>query len=393
MREVYIVDAVRTAVGSFGGTLSAVSAVDLGTTVVKSLLERNNLKGEEIDEVIMGCILQAGMGQNLARQAAVNAGIPVEKTALTVNMVCGSGLRTIEMAAQAIMCEDSELIIAGGAESMSNAPYLLPKARNGYRMGHGEIVDSMIKDGLTDVFNDYHMGITAENIAEKMNISKEEQDRFAVSSQNKAEKAQSEGRFKDEIVPVSIPQRKKDPVIFDQDEYIKKGVTYESVSKVRSAFKKDGTVSAANASGINDGAAVVLLASKEACEKYNLKKIARIVSYAQAGVDPSVMGLGPVPAVKKALLKADWDISDLELIEANEAFAVQSIGVNRELGWDTSKVNVNGGAIALGHPVGASGTRILVTLVHEMKKRGNKKGLATLCIGGGMGIAVCVEMI
>ncbi|MCK9224024.1 MAG: acetyl-CoA C-acetyltransferase [Candidatus Muirbacterium halophilum] len=393
MREVYIVDAVRTAVGSFNGALSGVSAVELGTTVVKSILERNALKGEEIDEVIMGCILQAGIGQNLARQSAINSGIPVEKTAVTVNMVCGSGLRTVEMAAQAIMCEDAELIIAGGAESMTNAPYLLPKARNGYRMGHGEIIDSMIKDGLTDIFNDYHMGITAENIAEKMNISKEEQDKFAVSSQNKAEKAQKDGKFKDEIVPVLIPMRKKDPIVFEEDEYIKKGVTYESVSKVRSAFKKDGTVSAANASGINDGAAAVLLASEQACKKYNLKKIAKIVSYAQAGVSPDVMGLGPIPAVKKAISKAKWEISDLDLIEANEAFAVQSIAVNRELAWDTQKVNVNGGAIALGHPVGASGTRILVTLIHEMKRRNNKKGIATLCIGGGMGIAVCVEMI
>ncbi|PLX19246.1 MAG: acetyl-CoA C-acyltransferase [Candidatus Muiribacterium halophilum] len=391
MTEVFICDAVRTAIGTFGGTLSKVHPAKLGETVIRGLLERNNLKGEAVDEVLMGCILQGNLGQNVTRQAAVNAGIPVEKTATTINMVCGSGLRTVAMAAQSILLGDADVIIAGGTENMSMAPYMLGKARNGFRMGHGEITDSMIKDALWDAFNDYHMGVTAENIAEKHNITREEQDTFAAASQNKAEKAQADGKFKDEIVPVEIPQRKKDPIIFEEDEYIKKGVTVEGLSKPRPAFKKDGTVTAGNASGINDGAAAVLLASKEAVEKYGLKVLAKVVAHAHAGVDPSVMGLGPVPAVKKALDKAGWKIDELELIEANEAFAVQSLGVNKELGWNTDIINVNGGAIALGHPVGASGTRILVTLLHEMKRRDVKKGLATLCIGGGMGIAVCVE--
>ncbi len=391
MTEVFICDAVRTAIGTFGGTLSKVHPAKLGETVIRGLLERNNLKGEAVDEVLMGCILQGNLGQNVTRQAAVNAGIPVEKTATTINMVCGSGLRTVAMAAQSILLGDADVIIAGGTENMSMAPYMLGKARNGFRMGHGEITDSMIKDALWDAFNDYHMGVTAENIAEKHNITREEQDTFAAASQNKAEKAQADGKFKDEIVPVEIPQRRKDPIIFEEDEYIKKGVTVEGLSKPRPAFKKDGTVTAGNASGINDGAAAVLLASKEAVEKYGLKVLAKVVAHAHAGVDPSVMGLGPVPAVKKALDKAGWKMDELELIEANEAFAVQSLGVNKELGWNTDIINVNGGAIALGHPVGASGTRILVTLLHEMKRRDVKKGLATLCIGGGMGIAVCVE--
>jgi len=391
MTEVFICDGVRTPIGSFGGTLSKTSAAKLGELIVRKLLERNNVDAENIDEVLLGCILQAGQGQNIARQAAINAGIPVEKTASTINMVCGSGLRTVVMAAQSILLGDAEVIIAGGSENMSMAPYLLEKARTGYRMGNGQLIDSMIHDGLWDIFNDYHMGITAENIAEKYNISREEQDAFATASQNKAEKAQVDGRFKDEIVSVEIPQRKKDPIIFEEDEYIKKGVTVDKLSKLRPAFKKDGTVTAGNASGINDGAAGILLASKEAVEKYGLKVLAKVVSHAHAGVDPSVMGLGPVPAVKKALDKAGWKMDELELIEANEAFAVQSLGVNKELGWNSDIINVNGGAIALGHPVGASGARILVTLLHEMKRRDVRKGLATLCIGGGMGIAVCVE--
>lgn len=393
MKNVYICDATRTAIGSFGGGLSEVAAAELGRTVVKSILDKNNLSGNEVDEVLMGCILQAGLGQNIARQAAVNAGIPADKTATTVNMVCGSGLRTVAMGAQSIICGDAEVIIAGGAENMSRAPYLLDKARTGYRMGHGQVLDSMIYDGLTDIFNGYHMGITAENLADKYNVSKQEQDEFAVLSQNKAEKAQAEGKFSDEITPVMIPQRKGDPIKFDTDEYIKKGVKIESLQKVRPAFKKDGSVTAANASGINDGAAAVLLSGDEGLKKYNLKPMAKIVSYAWHGCAPEIMGIGPVEAVKLALKKAGWEHSELDLIEANEAFAVQAISVNKELGWDTSKVNVNGGAIALGHPVGASGTRILVTLIHEMKRRGVKKGLATLCIGGGMGIALCVETV
>jgi acetyl-CoA C-acetyltransferase len=393
MKEVYIVDAARTAIGNFGGTLSNTSAAQLGTTVVKELMKRNGLNGEEVDDVLMGSVLTAGQGQNVARQIAMGAGIPKEKTAMTINMVCGSGLRTVAMAAQAIKAGDAELVIAGGAENMSMAPYLLPKARTGYKMGNGSLVDSMINDGLWDVFNDYHMGITAENLVEKYGLTREEQDELAAASQNKAEKAIAEGKFADEIVPVEIPQRKKDPIIFDTDEFVRKGVTAEGLAKVRPAFKKDGSVTAANASGINDGAAAVIVASKEAVEKYNLKPMAKIVSYAYHGTDPSIMGIGPVEAVKKALDKAGWTKEDLELIEANEAFAAQALSVIKELGLNTDIVNVNGGAIALGHPIGASGTRILTTLVHEMKRRSSKKGLATLCIGGGMGISMCVEAL
>lgn len=392
MNEVYIIDAVRTAIGNFGGAISSVSATELGTIVVKNILERNNLQGEEVDEVLIGCVLQSGQGQNIARQVALKSGIPINKTAMTINMVCGSGLRTVTLAAQSIKSGDAHLIVAGGTESMSNAPFLLPKARYGYKMGNGTLVDSMINDGLWDVFNDYHMGITAENLAEKYNLSREEQDLFAAQSQNKAEKAIQEGKFKDEIVPVLIPQRKKDPIVFDQDEFVRFGVTPESLAKLQAAFKPRGTVTAANASGINDGAAVILLASSEAVNKYNLKPMARIVSYAYHGTDPSIMGIGPVEAVKLSLAKAGWSVADLNLIEANEAFAAQSLSVQKELQFDTEIVNVNGGAIALGHPIGASGSRILTTLVHEMKRRKAAKGLATLCIGGGMGIAMCVEL-
>ncbi len=392
MKEVYIVDALRTAVGSFGGTLSGIPAAKIAAPVIKEVLKRNKLEGKDIDEVILGNVLQGGQGQNCARQALIYSDIPQEKTAQTVNMVCGSGLRTVAAAAQAIKCEDADIVIAGGTENMSIAPYLLPKARTGMRMGDGVVVDEMIKDGLWDVYNDYHMGITAENLAEKYNISREEQDVFAAGSQNKTEAAQKAGKFKDEIMPFEIPQRKGDPIVFDTDEFPRAGVTAEGLAKLKPAFKKDGTVTAGNASGINDGAAILLVAGEDAVKEKGLKPMAKIVSYGWAGVDPSIMGIGPVEAVKKALDKAGWTVDDLELIEANEAFAAQSLSVNKELGWDVSKINVNGGAIAIGHPIGASGARILVTLLYEMKKRGLKKGLATLCIGGGMGVAVCVEM-
>jgi len=391
MKEVYLIDAARTAIGNFGGSLSKIPAVELGTVVVKELLKRNNLEGKEVDDVLMGSVLTAGQGQNVARQIAVGAGIPNDKTAMTINMVCGSGLRTVAMATQAIKAGDAELVIAGGAENMSMSPYILPKAREGYKMGNGQMVDTMINDGLWDVFNNYHMGITAENLVEKYNLTREQQDELAAASQNKAEKAISEGKFVDEIVSVEIPQRRKDPISFKTDEFVRCGVTPESLAKVRPAFKKDGTVTAANASGINDGASAVIVASKEAIEKYNLKPMAKIVSYAYHGTDPSIMGIGPVEAVRKALKKAGWEKEDLDLIEANEAFAAQALSVIKELDLNTEITNVNGGAIALGHPIGASGTRILTTLLHEMKRRESKKGLATLCIGGGMGIAMCVE--
>lgn len=393
MKKVYIVDAARTAIGNFAGSLATVSAVELGKTVVKELLTRNNLNGTEVDEVLMGCVLQAGLGQNVARQIALGSGIAKEKTAMTINMVCGSGLRTLALAAQAIKAGDADLIIAGGAESMSNSPYLLPQARTGYRMGNGSMVDSMINDGLWDIFNNYHMGITAENLAEKYNLTKEEQDAFAAKSQQKAEAAIKAGRFVDEIVPVTVPQGKKDPIIFKQDEFPRFGSTEETIGKLRAAFKKEGTVSAGNASGINDGAAAVIIASEEAVKKYNLKPIAEITGYGYHGTDPSIMGIGPVEAVKVALKKANWNLSDVELIEANEAFAAQSLAVMKDLELNPEITNVNGGAIALGHPIGASGTRILVSLLYEMKKRDVKKGLATLCIGGGMGIALCVERV
>lgn len=393
MKNVYIIDAKRTAVGTFGGTLSNTDAVKLGTTVAKNILEKNNLDGSEIDEMLLGCVLQAGLGQNVARQVAIGSGLPDTKTAMTVNMVCGSGLRTVALAAQAIKAGDAELIIAGGTESMSMAPYLLPKARTGYRMGNGTMVDSMINEGLWDVFNDYHMGITAENLAEKYKLTRKEQDAFAATSQNRAEAAINSGRFADEIVPVVIPQRKKDPIIFATDEFPRAGVTAAGLAKLRPAFKKDGTVTAANSSGINDGAAMILVASEEAVQKYNLKPMAKIISYGYHGTDPAIMGIGPVEAVRLALKKADWKLEDVELIEANEAFAAQSLSVMKELNMNPEITNVNGGAIAIGHPIGASGTRILVTLLHEMQKRKVTKGLATLCIGGGMGIAVCVERV
>lgn len=391
MKEVVIVSAVRTPVGSFGGVFKNVSAVDLGVVAVKEAIRQAGIKPEDVNDVYMGCILQAGLGQGVARQISVNAGIPVSVPATTINMLCGSGLRTVSLAAQTIMTGDNDIVVVGGTENMSRAPYVLNNARFGSRMGNDTMVDSMIEDALTDAFNNYHMGVTAENVAEKYGITREEQDLFAASSQNKAEKAMAEGKFKDEIAPVTIPQRKGDPVVVDTDEYPKKGVTAEGLSKLRPAFKKDGTVTAANSSGINDGAAALVVMSKEKADELGLTPLATIVSYGNGGVDPSIMGIGPVPATKNALSKTNLTISDMDLIEANEAFAAQALAVGKELQWDASKVNVNGGAIALGHPVGASGARILVTLLHEMKRRNSTYGLATLCIGGGMGTSVIVK--
>lgn len=391
MREVVIVGAARTAIGTFGGALSKLSAVEMGTIAAKEAIKRAGIKSEIVEEVIIGNVLSAGLGQNVARQISIHAGISEEASALTINKVCGSGLRAVSMAAQFIMTGDAEVILAGGTESMSNAPYTLPGNRWGQRMGDGSVVDTMIKDGLWDAFNDYHMGITAENIAEQWNFTREEQDQFALRSQLRAEKAIKEGKFKDEIVPVVIPQRKGDPIIFDTDEYPKMGSTIEKLSKLKPAFKKDGTVTAGNASGINDGAVMFIVMSKDKAEELGLKPLVTIKSYASGGVDPKIMGYGPVPAVKKALLKAGMTVEDLDLVEANEAFAAQSLAVVKDLGLDAEKVNVNGGAIALGHPVGASGARILITLIYEMIKRDDKTGLATLCIGGGQGTAIIVE--
>ena len=391
MKEVYIAEALRTAVGGFGGALASVGAVELGRTVVGALLERTGTRPEDIDEVTLGCVLQSGLGQNVARQVLLKSGLPVEKTAQTINMVCGSGLRAVAAAAQAVKAGDAGAVIAGGVESMSQAPYLLRQARTGYRMGDGSLVDSMIYDGLWDIFNDYHMGITAENVAAKYGIGRAEQDAFAAASQNKTERAQAEGRFKDEIVPVSIPQRKGESLVFDRDEFPRAGVTAESLAKLRPAFKSDGTVTAGNSSGINDGAAALLVLGDDSLKSHGVEPKARIASYGWRGVDPSIMGMGPVEAVRLALGRAGWKLADLDLIEANEAFAAQALAVAKELGFAMDKVNVNGGAIALGHPIGASGARILVTLLHEMRRRKARKGLATLCIGGGMGIAMCVE--
>lgn len=391
MREVVIASAVRTAIGSFGGSLKDVSAADLGALVIKEALNRAGVKGELVEEVLMGNVIQAGLGQNVARQAVIKAGLPVEVPAMTINKVCGSGLRTVALAAQIIKAGDADIIVAGGMENMSQAPYLLKSSRWGQRMGDGKMVDSMINDALWDAFNDYHMGVTAENIAKEWNLTREEQDEFAVNSQLKAEAAIKSGRFKDEIVPVVIPQRKGEPKVFDTDEYPRFGATIEGMAKLKPAFIKDGTVTAANASGINDGAAAFVVMSAEKAEELGLTPLAKIVSYGQKGLDPAIMGYGPFHATKKALEVADLKIEDLDLIEANEAFAAQSLAVAKDLEFDMSKVNVNGGAIALGHPVGASGARILVTLLHEMQKRDAKKGLATLCIGGGMGTALIVE--
>ena len=391
--QVYIVDAVRTPIGSFGGSLKEFTASHLGSIVVKAILKRTNLPPEDVDEVIFGNVLQAGSGMNVARQIQINAGIPVSKTSLTVNMVCGSGLRSIAIGYNLIRSHEASVIIAGGTESMSNAPYLLKNARWGYRLGNGEIVDHMVYDGLTDIFNGYHMGITAENLAEIYSISRKEQDEFALRSQQKAEAAIKGGRFKDEIISVEIPQKKGDPIIFDTDEYPRFQTTLEKLSSLKPAFKKDGTVTAGNASGINDGASAVLIVNEDALKKYNLTPMARIVSYGYAGVDPAVMGIGPVEAIKLTLEKAGWRKEEVDLWEINEAFAVQSLAVIRGVGIDESIVNVNGGAIALGHPIGASGTRITTTLLHEMRKRKVKKGISSLCIGGGMGIAMAFELL
>ncbi|WP_296575155.1 acetyl-CoA C-acetyltransferase [Phreatobacter sp.] len=387
--DVVIVGAARTAVGSFNGALASLAAHELGAVAIKAALERANVKPEEVDEVVFGQILTAGEGQNAARQAAMKAGIPAEKTAWALNQLCGSGLRTVAVGMQQIANGDANIIVAGGQESMSMAPHVA-HLRNGTKMGSMEMVDTMLKDGLIDAFHGYHMGITAENVAEKWQITKDEQDQFAVASQNKAEAAKKAGRFKDEIVPVTISTRKGD-IVVDTDEYIRDGATIDALGKLRPAFKKDGTVTAGNASGINDGAAAIVLMTRSEAERRGLKPLATIRSWATAGVDPAIMGTGPIPASRKALEKAGWTVKDLDLIEANEAFAAQAIAVNKDMGWDTDKVNVNGGAIAIGHPIGASGARVLVTLLHEMARRDAKKGLATLCIGGGMGVAMCVE--
>ena len=391
MRNVVIVSAVRTAIGSFGGVFKDVTAVQLGTTVVKEAISRANISANDVDELIFGNVLQAGLGQNVARQVSIHAGLPVEVPSFTLNKVCGSGLKAVQLAVQAIQNGDAEVIIAGGTENMSQSAYVVPSARWGQRMGNGQLVDTMVYDGLTDVFNNYHMGITAENIVEKYGFTREQLDALAVESQNRAVKAMADGKFKDEIVPVLIPQRKGDPVVVDTDEYPKPGTTMETVGKLRPAFKKDGVVTAANSSGINDGAAAFVVMSEEKAVALGLKPLVTIVSFASAGVAPEIMGTGPIPATRKALAKAGLEVKDLDLIEANEAFAAQALSVITELGLDPSIVNVNGGAIALGHPIGASGARILVTLIHEMIKRDAKCGLATLCIGGGQGTSLIVK--
>lgn len=391
MKKVVIASAVRTPVGSFGGALKKLSAVDLGVIAAKAAIERAGITPDLVDDIYIGNVLSAGLGQNVARQVAIGSGIPVEKPAMSVNILCGSGLRTVSMASQMIQLGDADIILCGGTESMSNAPYISKQSRWGAKMGDVKLVDSMINDGLTDVFNHYHMGITAENIAEQWELTREEQDQFAVVSQNRAEAAQKAGKFADEIVAVSIPQRRKDDIIVKDDEYIRYGASLEGMAKLRPAFKKDGTVTAGNASGINDGAAMVVLMSEEKAKELGVKPLATIVAYHTAGVDPSIMGYGPVPATQKALKKAGWTVDDLDLVEANEAFAAQSLAVVKDLNLNPEIVNVNGGAIAIGHPIGASGSRILTTLLYEMEKRDSKKGLATLCIGGGMGTSLLVE--
>jgi len=389
--NVVIVAAVRTAVANFGGSLSNLPAHTFGATVIADVIKRAGIKPEQVDEVIFGQVLTAGTGQNPARQSAIAAGLPNSVPCMTINKVCGSGLKTVHLAAQAIKCGDADIIIAGGQESMSLSPHILPKSRNGTKMGDWKMQDSMIVDGLWDAFNNYHMGTTAENIAKKYEISREEQDAFAAASQQKAEAAMNAGKFDEEIVPIEIPQRKGDPIIFNKDEFPRAGVTAEGLAKMRPAFDKEGTVTAANASGLNDGAAAVLVMSESKAKELGLEPLATIAAYSSAGVDPAIMGTGPIPASKRCLEKANWTVEDLDLVEANEAFAAQAISVNRDVGWDTAKVNVNGGAISIGHPIGASGCRILVTLLHEMKRSDAKKGLATLCIGGGLGVALAVE--
>lgn len=393
MREVVIVSAVRTAIGTFGGSLKDVPAAELGAIVIKEAVNKAGIKPELVEEVVMGNVIQAGQGQNVARQAAIKAGLPVEIPSMTINKVCGSGLRSVALAAQMIKAGDCDVVVAGGMENMSAAPYAIPGARWGQRMGDGKLVDTMIKDALWDAFNDYHMGVTAENIAKDWNLTREMQDEFALNSQLKAEKAIKEGKFVDEIVPVVIPQRKGEPKVFDQDEFPRFGATIEGMAKLKPAFIKNGTVTAANASGINDGAAAFVVMSAEKANELGLKPMAKILSYGSKGLEPSIMGYGPFHATKKALESAGLTVNDIDLIEANEAFAAQSLAVAKDLNFDMEKVNVNGGAIALGHPVGASGARILVTLLHEMERRESKRGLATLCIGGGMGTALIVERV
>lgn len=391
MTEVVIVAAVRTPIGSFGGSLKDISTVDLGSLVIKNAIERAGLEPEQVDEVIMGNVLGAGLGQNVARQMSVHAGVPVTVPAFTINKVCGSGLKSVQLAVQAVLCGDAEVVVAGGAENMSQAPYILPNQRWGSRMGNATVVDTMLRDGLTDGFEDYHMGITAENVAEQYGITREDQDSFALQSQKRAVAAVESGRFKEEIIPVEIPQRRGEPLVFDTDEFPRKDVSLEGLSKLRPAFQKDGSVTAGNSSGINDGAAAVVVMSAEKAKELGVPVLATIKSYASAGLDPKVMGCGPIYASRKALEKAGLTVADLDLVESNEAFAAQACAVAKELNLDLEKVNVNGGAISLGHPIGASGCRILVTLLHEMQKCDAKRGLVTLCIGGGMGTALIVE--
>ena len=391
MREVVIVSAARTPIGSFGGSLKGIPTRKLGAIAIKAAVERAGIKPEMVEEVIMGAVLQGRLGQNVARQMTLDAGLPIEVPAMTINKVCGSGLRAVELAAQIIKAGDADIVVAGGAENMSATAYAMPAARWGARMNNAQMVDMMVNDGLWDAFNGYHMGITAENVAEQWGITREELDEFSVISQNRAEEAIKAGKFKDEIVPVEIPQRKGDPIIFDTDEFPKFGTTIEKVAKLKGAFKKDGIVTAANASGINDAGAAVVVMSKEKADELGIKPLCTIKSYASAGVDPSIMGVGPVPASEKALKKAGLTVADMDLVEANEAFAAQSLAVRKDLGLDPEKTNVNGGAIAIGHPIGASGCRILISLIYEMMKRDSKYGLATLCIGGGMGTALVVE--
>jgi acetyl-CoA C-acetyltransferase len=391
MTDVVIVSAARTAVGKFGGSLAKIAAPELGATVIKAVLERAGVKPEQVSEVILGQVLAAGSGQNPARQSLIKAGLPDMVPGMTINKVCGSGLKAVMLAANAIIAGDAEIVVAGGQENMSAAPHVLPGSRDGFRMGDAKLIDTMIVDGLWDVYNNYHMGTTAENVAKEFGITREEQDAFAALSQNKAEKAQKEGRFNDEIVPIAIPQRKGEPLQFNTDEFVRHGVTAEALAGLKPAFSKEGTVTAANASGINDGAAAVVVMSAKKAEALGLTPLARIKAYANAGVSPKIMGMGPVPASKRCLERAGWSVNDLDLMEINEAFAAQALAVHKQMGWDQSKINVNGGAIAIGHPIGASGCRILVTLLHEMQKRDAKKGLASLCIGGGMGVALAVE--
>ncbi len=391
MSNAVIVAAARTAIGKFGGSLAKVPASELGAIVIKEVLARAGVKPDQVDEVIMGQVLTAGVGQNPARQAVIKAGLPVTVPAMTINKVCGSGLKAVMLAAQAIANGDAEIVVAGGQENMSASPHVMQGSRDGFRMGDAKIIDSMIVDGLWDVYNQYHMGITAENVAKEHGIDRAQQDKFACASQQKAAAAQDAGRFKDEIVPVVIPQRKGDPIVFDQDEFINRKSNEEALGGLKPAFDKQGTVTAGNASGINDGAAAVLVMSEAKARELGLTPLARIKAFASVGVDPKVMGMGPAPASRKALKKAGWTAGQVDLMEINEAFAAQACAVNKDMGWDTGKINVNGGAIALGHPIGASGCRILVTLLHEMKRRDAKKGLASLCIGGGMGVALAVE--